>query len=98
MNRRTFLRLASTVSASSLARLDALADGGRAPAVMRRVLRESEAPTMPSGVQSGDVTSTRAMIWSRTDRAARMFVEVSQRESMSSSRLIAGPAALDQAR
>jgi alkaline phosphatase D len=95
VNRRTFLRLASTLSASSLARLDALADGGRAPAVMRRVLRDSEAPAMPSGVQSGDVTSTRAMIWSRTDRAARMFVEVSHRESMSSSRVIAGPAALE---
>ena len=50
---------------------------------------------MPSGVQSGDVTSTRAMIWSRTDRPARMFVEVSSRESMSSTRVIAGPAALE---
>ncbi len=95
MNRRAFLQLASTLSASSLARLDSLAAAGRAPAVMRRVLRESGAPTMPSGVQSGDVTSTRAMIWSRTDRAARMFVEVSSRESMSSTRVIAGPAALE---
>lgn len=62
---------------------------------MSRVLREADAPAMPSGVQSGDVTSTRAMIWSRTDRAARMFVEVSNRESMLSSRVIAGPAALE---
>ena len=65
-----------------------------APAVMSRVLADSDAPAMPSGVQSGDVTATRAMIWSRTDRAARMFVEVSSRESMASSRVLAGPAAL----
>ena len=61
---------------------------------MSRVLADSDAPGMPSGVQSGDVTATRAMIWSRTDRAARMFVEVSSRESMASSRIVAGPAAL----
>ncbi len=95
MNRRTFLQLTSTLSATALSRLDALAAAGRAPAVMRRVLRDSDAPLLPSGVQTGDVTATRAMIWSRTDRAARMFVEISRDEAMSAPRLIEGPAALE---
>jgi alkaline phosphatase D len=94
MNRRTFLKL-TTLSASSIARLDALAAGGRAPAVMSRVLRESAAPLLPSGVQTGDVTDTSGILWSRTDRAARMMVEVSARESMEGARLVQGPAATE---
>ena len=81
MNRRTFLRTASGLFA--------------APAVMSRVLQDAAAPAMPGGVQVGDVTSTRAMIWSATDRAARMMVEVARDEKFSSARLIEGPAALE---
>ena len=33
-------------------------------------------PQVPLGVQSGDVRATSAIIWSKTDRAARMLVEV----------------------
>ncbi|MBC7372795.1 MAG: alkaline phosphatase D family protein [Frankiales bacterium] len=33
-------------------------------------------PQIPLGVQSGDVRATSAVIWSKTDRAARMLVEV----------------------
>ena len=50
---------------------------------------------MPGGVQVGDVTSTRAMIWSAADRAARMMLEVSRDERFTTSRLIAGPVALE---
>ncbi len=66
-----------------------------APAVMSRVLQESAAPTMPGGVQAGDVTASRAMIWSATDRPARMMVEVAGDERFLTSRLIEGPAALE---
>lgn len=82
MNRRTFLQ--TTASGFFVA-----------PAVMSRVLQESAAPLMPGGVQVGDVTPTRAMIWSATNRAARMMVEVSRDERFTSPRLIAGPAALE---
>lgn len=81
MNRRSFLRTASGLLA--------------APAMMSRVLQESAAPGMPGGVQVGDVTETRAMIWSATDRAARMMVEVSRDERFTSPRLIEGPVALE---
>ncbi len=63
--------------------------------MMSRVLQESAAPLMPGGVQVGDVTPTRAMIWSATNRAARMMVEVSRDERFTSSRLLEGPAALE---
>jgi len=82
MNRRTFLQ--------------ATASGFfAAPAVMSRVLQESAAPHMPGGVQVGDVTPTRAMIWSAADRPARMMVEVSRDERFTSPRLIEGPIALE---
>ena len=52
-------------------------------------------PQMPSGVQAGDVLGDRAVIWSRTDRPARMRVELSTTESFKDSWLIPGPAALE---
>ena len=82
MNRRAFLQTAASGFFA-------------APAVMSRVLQESAAPAMPGGVQVGDVTSTRAMIWSAADRAARMMLEVSRDERFTTSRLIAGPVALE---
>ncbi len=62
---------------------------------MSRVLQDANAPAMPGGVQVGDVTGTRAMIWSSTDRPARMLVEVARDERFASSRIIEGPAALE---
>lgn len=82
MNRRAFLQ---STTAGFFA----------APAVMSRVLQESAAPAMPGGVQVGDVTSTRAMIWSAADRPARMMVELSRDERFTSPRLIEGPVALE---
>ncbi len=40
------------------------------------------APTMrfPQGVASGDVTSRSAIVWTRTDRAAELLLEVSERD------------------
>ncbi|MFP9023626.1 alkaline phosphatase, partial [Pseudomonas aeruginosa] len=32
-------------------------------------------PKLTDGVQSGDVQGDRALVWSRTDRPARMIVE-----------------------
>ncbi len=52
-------------------------------------------PILQSGIQSGDVTADRAIIWSRADRPARMFVDWATDESFSNARTIRGPAALD---
>jgi alkaline phosphatase D len=50
---------------------------------------------VPQGVASGDVTGGRAVIWSRADRAARMFVEYATTERFDSPRRVPGPAALE---
>ncbi|NNF37708.1 MAG: twin-arginine translocation signal domain-containing protein, partial [Gemmatimonadetes bacterium] len=52
-------------------------------------------PLIPNGVQSGDVTPSRAIIWSRSDRPARMEVEWSTSDQFTNARRISGPAALE---
>jgi len=51
-------------------------------------------PAMPYGIQSGDVAADRAVVWSRTDRPARMIVEYSTTASFRDARRIVGSAAL----
>jgi len=48
-------------------------------------------PNITSGVSSGDVTHTAATIWSRSDRAAKMIVELSSNENFKNARKILGP-------
>ena len=53
------------------------------------------APTMPHGIQSGDVTTDSAVLWGRTDRDARMIVDVATRSDFSDARRIFGIAAME---
>jgi alkaline phosphatase D len=92
MRRRRFLALTSSIVASPLTGLDRIVSARRAPAMIPRAL--SEWP-LPSGVQVGDVTDARAMIWSAAGREAAMRVEVSRDERFTTTRLIEGPAALE---
>lgn len=64
----------------------------QAPAV---ITRDKQRPGFPSGVQSGDVLSDSGMVWSRTDRAARMWVEWSTTASFADARRVRGPYAQD---
>lgn len=64
----------------------------QAPAI---VVSDAARPQVPSGVQAGDVRGDRAIVWSRTDRPARMAVEWATSESFADARRITGPAALD---
>lgn len=57
-----------------------------APAQVRRGLA-----VLTSGVQSGDVTASRATVWTRADRVSRMMVEVSRRPDMRDARVVSGP-------
>ena len=72
----------------------ALAGGGLilAPAI---ITSAQARPQLPCGVQSGDITSNSAMLWSRSDRAARMIVEYATTESFTNAQRIVGPAALE---
>jgi alkaline phosphatase D len=69
-------------------------DLSRAPAI---ISAQGARPQMPQGVAAGDIAAGRAIVWSRADRAARMFVEYSTTESFRDIRRVRGPAALDTA-
>jgi alkaline phosphatase D len=94
MKRRKFLRQAALtvggLAASSLVRRPVWAQGS-APAV---VTSAAARPLIPYGVQSGDVLSDRAIVWSRTDRPARLLVEWATSDTFRDATRIIGPAAL----
>ena len=57
-------------------------------------LAQAGRPVITHGVQSGDVTASRAIVWARSDRPSRMMVEYATTESFADARLLRGPAAL----
>ena len=61
-----------------------------APALIRQ---DGQRPSILQGTAAGDVTLDRAVIWSRTDRPARMLVEWSTRESLQDVQRVRGPIA-----
>ena len=65
---------------------------GRAPALIQSA---SGRPALEQGVASGDVSAGRAVVWSRTDRPARMLVEYSTTERFDSVLRRQGPAAVE---
>ncbi|GAA2653515.1 alkaline phosphatase D family protein [Paractinoplanes durhamensis] len=48
-------------------------------------------PLLTHGVQSGDATAGSAVVWSRADRPARLWVQVSRRPDLRGGRLLRGP-------
>jgi alkaline phosphatase D len=87
ISRRAFLRYAALATATApgwLGRPAAAqpAAGGR--------------PEIPHGVQSGDAGQHSAVVWSATDRPARMAVEYATTERFVDARRVVGPAALPE--
>lgn len=66
---------------------------GTAPAA---VIPDRMRPAVPFGVQAGDVSADRAVVWSATDRPARMIVEYATTDRFENPRRIVGPAALPE--
>jgi alkaline phosphatase D len=91
-NRRGFLLqgAAGIVAASGIPAI-AFAQG-RAPAM---ITSDKMRPAVPSGVMSGDIHADRAIVWGRSDRAARMVVEYDTTESFRNPQKIVGPYALE---
>lgn len=56
---------------------------------MPSISRASSRPVFTHGVQSGDVDTMSGMIWTRTDRPARVMMEVSTTESFANARQLA---------
>ena len=70
VSRRGVLR-----GAAGLAATGALAPAAASSAFATGLVSR-ERPSITHGVQSGDVTADSAVIWTRSDRPARMFVQV----------------------
>jgi alkaline phosphatase D len=91
--RRAFLRTTLVAGAALGAPAAILRSAlAQAPAV---VTSDASRPTMPYGVQSGDVVRDRVIVWSRADRSARMFVEWATTDSFRDLGRVPGPAALE---
>lgn len=88
LTRRAFQTGVATTGLAGLSRIWA----GQSPAI---IASDKARPMIPHGVASGDVNADSAVIWSRTDRPARMIVEYATSETFWDARRIVGPAALD---
>ena len=82
-SRRPFLR-------HGLAAGAALAGIGGWP---RLAAPQSRRPTIPFGVQAGEVTASQVVLWSATDRPARLLVEYAATERFDKARRLAGSVA-----
>jgi len=52
-------------------------------------------PGLPYGIMAGDVGTDSAVIWSRSDRPARMIVECATSDSFANAHRVVGPAAME---
>ncbi|WP_106477754.1 alkaline phosphatase D family protein [Phytohalomonas tamaricis] len=59
-----------------------------APAI---VIAESRRPITAQGVMSGDMRTDGAILWSRADRPARMWVDIAERPDFKGALTLAGP-------
>jgi alkaline phosphatase D len=89
ISRRRLLIGGTVVGATVLG--GSLRSGLAAPGV---VASDSARPQIPGGVMSGDPTGGHAIVWSKTDRPARMLVEYATREDFRDAQRVTGPAAL----
>ena len=83
-SRRSFLQAGAAAAAAAALR--------GAPAI---VVSAAERPQALQGLQFGDPSDGAVVVWSRSDRPARMLVEWSYDETFKQSHRIVGPHALD---
>lgn len=84
-SRKSFAKLSRALAALAILSL--------APIV--GVAETSNAPLMPQGIQIGDLTEDRAIIWSRSDRPARMMIAYATDEKFKDAKMVRGPYALE---
>ncbi|MBK7549505.1 MAG: PhoD-like phosphatase N-terminal domain-containing protein, partial [Rhodoferax sp.] len=91
MDRRSFLNTTTVLGGASLT-APALVLAQSAPAV---ITRDAMRPQMAHGIQSGDPKADGAIIWSRSDRPARMWVEWATTASFAGATRVRGPHMLE---
>ncbi len=92
LNRRQFL-ISSAMTSGGIIATNLLSKSqvfAQAPAIIK-----SDRPTIPYGVASGDISGNKAVIWSRTDKPAKLIVEYSLDESLRNAQRVIGPNALE---
>ncbi len=94
MNRRQFLATSTLVGGGIIAS-DFFSNRGLAQTGPSIIASSRTRPGIPYGVATGDVTQGSAVIWSRSDRPARMIVEYAFNPSFRNAQRIAGPLALE---
>ncbi|HEY8944609.1 MAG TPA: alkaline phosphatase D family protein [Polyangiaceae bacterium] len=87
-SRRRFIEVSALAGAAFAGGL-----GIAAPARARSFVSESKRPSAPWGIQIGDVSAERALVWSRADAAGRMVVEWSTDERFRRAHRVDGPLA-----
>jgi len=93
LNRREFL-LRSAVTAGGIIVTNVVSKSpvfGQAPAI---ITSDKMRPSIPYGVASGDISNDGIVIWSKSDRPAKMIVEYSTSESFKNVQRVMGPNAL----
>ncbi|MCW7539398.1 alkaline phosphatase D family protein [Aquabacterium sp. A7-Y] len=91
MKRRDFVHQGLWVGAAGFG-IPRILKAQQAPAA---ITRDTQRPQLPHGVASGDVTSDSGIVWARSDRPARLWVEWSTREDFSEVRRVPGPHLLE---
>jgi alkaline phosphatase D len=71
----------------------ALASCARSCNAPAAITSDSSRPLVPLGAQTGDPTARSVVVWSKTDRPARLFVEWATDESFRNARRVEGPIA-----
>src|SRR5262245_48461375 len=89
-SRRRFLKAGVATAASA-----ALPVWGLSKHVPAIIAAESDRPQALQGLHFGDPSNGSVVVWSRSDRAARMLVEWSYDERFRNVRRIRGPHALE---
>jgi alkaline phosphatase D len=93
MTRRTIAR----ITRRGLVLTGAAAGGLTAASLPRRIFAQTSSgqrPQMPYGVQSGDFSADGAVVWSATDRPARLVVEYATTKGFRDAKRIVGQNAL----
>jgi alkaline phosphatase D len=90
-SRRRFLKHSAIAGSGLLSGLPAILRAQQGPAI---IAADSARPMARYGLRIGDALADRAIVWSRADKEARMFVEWSTHESFANAIQVRGPHAI----